>query len=140
MDDMFNNDPVAFALKRIGGKWKPHLLWGISHDEPMRFSKALNNIPISERVLAQTLRELEMDGLLERKVFPEVPPRVEYYLTDIGKSAIPILATLYDWGRARMLESGIAPDPVGEIRHGHMPGKIPGQDDCSVGESAEVEV
>lgn len=118
--DLFNNDPVAYALKRIGGKWKPHLLWGMSHDIPMRFSKALNNIPITEHMLAQTLRELESEGLIIRKVYPEVPPRVEYFLTDLGQSAIPILALLYNWGRAQMLRNGLQPDPVGELHHGFI--------------------
>ena len=118
--DVFKNDPVAYALKRFGGKWKPHLLWGISHDEPMRFSKAMGAIPITERVLAQTLRELEADGLLYRVVYPEIPPRVEYYLTDIGKSAVDLLYVIYGWGRTRMLEDGLQPDPLGELHRGYI--------------------
>jgi len=118
--EVFSNDPVAYALKRIGGKWKPHLLWGISHDIPMRFSKAMNAIPITERVLAQTLHELETDGFLRREVFPEIPPRVEYYLTDLGKSAIELLYQIYGWGRERMLENGLEPDPLGELHRGFI--------------------
>ena len=118
--DIFSNDPVAYALKRIGGKWKPHLLWGASHDEPMRFSKAMNAIPITERVLAQTLHELEADGLMCRVVYPEIPPRVEYRLTDTGKTAVDLLYHIYEWGRARMLENGMEPDPLGELHRGFI--------------------
>lgn len=118
--DVFSNDPVAYALKRFGGKWKPHILWGLSHDEPMRFSKAMSAIPITERVLAQALREMESDGLLRRVVYPEIPPRVEYYLTETGKSTIELLYKIYEWGRERMLENGMTPDPLGELHRGFM--------------------
>ena len=116
----FINDPNAYTLKRIGGKWKPHILWGTSHDIPMRFSKAMHIIPITERVLAQNLRELEADGLIRREVYPEIPPRVEYSLTENGRSAVELLRQIYIWGRERMLEEGIEPDPLGELHHGFL--------------------
>ena len=118
--DTFGHDPIAYALKRFGGKWKPHLLYGISHDEPLRFSKIMNAIPITEHVCAQTLRELEADGLLRREIYPEIPPRVEYYLTDTGRGAIELLNLVYAWGREQMTSQGIQPDPLGELHHGYI--------------------
>lgn len=86
------------ALEVIGGKWKALLLWEI-HQGPIRFGALRRQIPgISEKMLIQQLREMEADGLIDRKVFAEVPPRVEYSVTELGASLDRALGPLADWG------------------------------------------
>ncbi len=90
--------PVATTINLIGNKWK--LL--ISRDllaSTRRFGELRKNLEgISQRVLTQNLRELENDGLIKRKVYAEVPPRVEYSLNELGRSLLPIISTMADWG------------------------------------------
>ena len=118
---MFENDPCTFTIRCFANKWKPHVLWELRSGEPIRFGTLLKRMPISERVLSQTLKELIADSLVDREVFPDVPPRVEYCITEIGKTAIPIIESMYNWGRARMLATGHPLDEVGEMRHGYLP-------------------
>ncbi len=83
----------------IGGKWKSIVLWYL-RKEAKRFSELNRHIPgITEKMLSLQLRELEKDGLVSRKVFAEVPPRVEYALTKEGKTLLPLLEELAKWGR-----------------------------------------
>jgi len=89
---------VEIALNEIGGKWKSLILCTLK-DGKLRFSEINNKLPeITQRMLTKNLRELEKDGIIFRKVFAEVPPRVEYSLTDKGKFVIPILDALCEWG------------------------------------------
>lgn len=91
--------PVTQAMEVLGGKWKCMILWHLSH-EVMRFSQLNQAIPsISKRMLTQQLRELEQHGIVERKVYAEVPPRVEYGLTHLGKSLKPLLDAMCQWGK-----------------------------------------
>jgi DNA-binding HxlR family transcriptional regulator len=86
------------ALDELGGKWKPLIIW-ILMEGKLRFSEINRNLSsITERMLTRQLRELEKDGLVNRKVFAEVPPKVEYSLTEKGKCVMPILEALCDWG------------------------------------------
>ncbi len=90
--------PVTFCLRLVGGKWKIliiHLILnGIN-----RFGKLQRFIVgISKQMLTNQLRELERDGILERKIYAEIPPHVEYFLTDLGKSLIPIIEKMKEWG------------------------------------------
>lgn len=90
--------PVEAALDVIGGKWKPLILWALG-DEVLRFSELQKELPgVNTKMLTKQLRELEEDGVITRKVYPEVPPRVEYKITDFGKTLIPILEALCNWG------------------------------------------
>ena len=91
------------TLDVIGGKWKPLVLYELN-DETLRFSQLLNKVQprITQRMLTKQLRELEEDGLITRKVYAQVPPKVEYTLTKTGKSLIPILDQLCKWGYAHM--------------------------------------
>jgi DNA-binding HxlR family transcriptional regulator len=90
--------PVEAALDVIGGKWKPLILWALG-DEVMRFSELQKALPgINTKMLTKQLRALENDGVIKRTVYPEVPPRVEYMITEFGKTLIPILEALCDWG------------------------------------------
>ena len=91
--------PVEHALHAIAGKWKPRLLWELL-EGTRRFAELQRAIPeVSAKVLTEQLRELEADGLLQRQVFAEVPPRVEYTLTPLGRALDSVLAALCDWGR-----------------------------------------
>lgn len=90
---------MVSAINIIGGKWKPIILHMLSAGT-MRFGELNRNIPpVSQKMLTQQLRELEADGIVKRKVYAEVPPRVEYSLTDRGVTLKPILDDLYAWGQ-----------------------------------------
>lgn len=98
--------PVRDILSRFGDKWSVLVLATLSVNGTMRFSDIHKTIDdISQRMLTVTLRTLEADGLITRKVYAEVPPRVEYYLTDTGLSLIPHIQSLIDWAVEHM--SGI---------------------------------
>ncbi|WEV27023.1 winged helix-turn-helix transcriptional regulator [Streptomyces sp. 71268] len=95
------------AVDVIDGKWKVLILWAL-HDQPRRFGETKRLLPgISEKVLAQQLRELEADGVVHREVYDEVPPKVEYSLTDSGLALTAALGPLGAWGTRRMMELGI---------------------------------
>lgn len=90
---------VAIPLDVIGGKWKAVILWHLTF-KTLRFSQLRRRLPgITQKMLTQQLRELERDGVVHREVFAEVPPRVEYSLTDSGRSLQPILQLMCEWGK-----------------------------------------
>jgi DNA-binding HxlR family transcriptional regulator len=90
------------ALAVVGGKWKPIVLWHLSQ-APRRFGELRRRVTgISEKMLVQQLREMEADGIVVRKDFQEIPPRVEYSLTEFGVSLGQALKPLCDWGREHM--------------------------------------
>lgn len=96
------------ALDVVGGKWKPLILWALG-ERMHRFGQLRRALPgVSEKVLAQQLRELEADGVVRRQVHDEVPPRVEYSLTETGEGLYQALVPLGDWGERRMDELGLA--------------------------------
>jgi DNA-binding HxlR family transcriptional regulator len=87
----------------VTGKWKSLILWELDHHGTRRFSELKSGLPgVSEKMLIQHLREMEEDELVHRKVFPEVPPRVEYSLTPHGVSLNAALGSLGDWGEERI--------------------------------------
>jgi len=89
---------IAYTLSLIGGRWKPSILWRLVKGR-RRYSELRKLLPdVSERMLVLQLRELEKDGLIRRRVYAEVPPRVEYELTEEGNSIKPVLKSLSDWG------------------------------------------
>lgn len=91
---------VEMAMDVIDGKWKILILWYLRH-EVKRFSQLQRDMPaITQKMLTQKLRELEEDGIVIRTVYPVVPPKVEYALSEYGKSLKPILKQLYLWGEA----------------------------------------
>lgn len=99
---------VDYAFKRIGGKYKGRILWYIHNNEVLRFGELKRRMTdITTKMLTQTLRELENDGLLSRKVYREVPPKVEYRLTEVSKSLIPFINQLREWGLAQMKKENI---------------------------------
>lgn len=95
------------TLLVMGGKWKPIILYHLAVAGVMRFSDLRRSINgVTERMLARQLRELEADGIVNRVVYREVPPRVEYSLTEMGQGLIPILKELRDWGAEYELRRG----------------------------------
>jgi DNA-binding HxlR family transcriptional regulator len=101
---------MELSLAVIGGKWKPLILWHLRDGGTLRFSALRRAMPvITQKMLTQQLRELEADGLITRTVFAEVPPRVEYALTDLGRGIIPILESLCSFGREFEARFGVEP-------------------------------
>ena len=97
------NCPVTATMEVIGGKWKILVLHLINNDIN-RFGKMTMMLKdISKQMLTSQLRELEADGVIERKIYAEIPPRVEYFLTDKGKSLLPIVELMKDWGNTFIL-------------------------------------
>jgi DNA-binding HxlR family transcriptional regulator len=94
-----NNCPMTNALKIIGGKWKLLLLNSVRNECTVRFGQLKKTMPdITQTTLTTQLRELERDGIIRRKVYAEAPPKVEYTLTDLGKTLIPVIEVLCSWG------------------------------------------
>lgn len=94
----YYNNPVELSLDIIGGKWKMPILWRLK-ERSWRYGELKKNIgKITHKMLAEQLKELERDGLISRKVYPEVPPKVEYSITEKGQTVIPIIDSLREWG------------------------------------------
>ena len=91
--------PFEITIDLIGGKWKPLIIWRLGRKGTLRFNELKSELPnITQKMLTQQLRELEADNLVARKVYPQVPPKVEYSLTDLGSSLMPILSMMCKWG------------------------------------------
>lgn len=89
---------MAYALNIIGGRWKPAIICRLLY-KSQRYGELKKSIAgISERMLVAQLRELEKDGIIERSIYAEVPPRVEYRLTTLGKTMKPMMKSMSDWG------------------------------------------
>lgn len=90
---------LEYAVDIIGGKWKPRILLALDLGQPVRFGNLERELPdTSRKVLTQQLRELERDFVISRTIYPEVPLRVEYALTERGKELMPLLHELREWG------------------------------------------
>lgn len=95
--------PARNVLDRFGDKWSVLVLVILGAGGTLRFNAISSTIgDISQKMLTVTLRTLEADGLVKRKVYPEIPPRVEYELTDLGKSLLPVIENLVDWASKNM--------------------------------------
>ncbi len=114
-------DPYNFMSRLVFSRWKPFILRAMDFDEGnlTHFSRFTKQLPISQKVLSQNLREMEADGLIYRTVLPEIPPQVEYHLTDVGRSLIPLLDAVYDWGWHEMKRRELPIDALGEMWHGY---------------------
>ncbi len=98
--------PVEFAVNMIGGKWKILIVYHLLRNETVRFNELQRSLgSVTHRTLTRQLRELEADGLIQRRVYAEVPPKVEYSLTEKGHSLTAILLQLQNWGIQHMLDS-----------------------------------
>lgn len=96
-----NERPFLYTMSLIGGKWKLHILYWLGHQPVMRYGEIKRELGnITHKMLSSQLKELERDGLILRKEYPQVPPKVEYSLTELGESLLPLLHGLCDWGEA----------------------------------------
>lgn len=94
-----NSCPVTATMKVLGGKWKLILINAIYHTSPARFGELKRSvIGITQSMLTAQLRELEEDGIISRKIYAEIPPRVEYTLTEFGLTLGPIIQSMASWG------------------------------------------
>ncbi len=94
---------VEAALAVIGGRWKAVIIFHLISAEVLRFGELQKMIPkVSQRMLTSQLRELEEDGIVNRRVYAQVPPRVEYSLTEYGKTLTPVMYALREWGNVHM--------------------------------------
>ncbi|MBP3588197.1 MAG: helix-turn-helix transcriptional regulator [Clostridia bacterium] len=104
------NCPVEATLELIGGKYKALILWHLAENK-LRFSELRKVIHgATPKMLTQQLRELEADKLINREVFPVVPPKVEYSLTEEGRSLMPILTAMRDWGAGYLRRKKVEPN------------------------------
>lgn len=104
-----DNCPVETTLELIGGKYKALILWHLS-EKTLRFSelrKLINRA--TPKMLTQQLRELETQALIHREVYPIIPPKVEYSLTELGRSLMPVLMSMRDWGADYMRTKNLEP-------------------------------
>lgn len=89
----------AVAMDSIVGKWKPIIIYHLLHDSPLRFNELRKRLPnVTQRMLTLHLRELEEEEIVKRKIYPQIPPKVEYAITEYGKSLAPIIEALHQWG------------------------------------------
>jgi len=112
-------DPYNHMMRVVFSRWKPFLLRAIAADDGTFFSRFFKQLPITQKVLSQNLKEMQEDELITRTVLPEVPPRVVYKLTPYGKSLIGLLDLVYDWGWNDMKRKGLPIDILGEMWHGY---------------------
>ena len=95
----FSDTGYSYTLSLISGKYKPVILYCLMEYEPVRFNQMQRYLGrVADKTLSQNLKELERDGLIHREMYPEVPPRVEYSLTERGSSLVSVLDRLCDWG------------------------------------------
>ncbi|MEU9746479.1 helix-turn-helix domain-containing protein [Streptomyces niveus] len=104
---------IDAAMDVVAGKWKPLILWELNNYGTRRFAELRRGLPgVSEKMLIQHLREMEEDGLVHREVYRQVPPKVEYSLTEQGVSLNTALSSLGKWGTERMRRMGAEKVPV----------------------------
>lgn len=102
-DALFPRCPIRNVLSRIGDKWSMLVLFTLENNGCQRFKELQRNIPdISQKMLTATLKTLEADGLVKREAYAEVPPRVEYSLSDKGRSLLPLINNLLTWAIENM--------------------------------------
>ncbi len=105
LDALFPDCPIRNVLARVGDKWSLLVLYTLQHKEILRFKQLQREIPdISQKSLTQTLRTLEEDGFISRMVYAEVPPRVEYSLTERGLSFLPLVDNILSWAKDNMAD------------------------------------
>lgn len=96
----YESCPLTYAMSLIGGKWRLPIIWALHENGATRYNELKKSIEgITNMVLTQSLKELEQCGIVSREQFMEVPPRVEYSLTDKGNELIPALKALAEWGK-----------------------------------------
>lgn len=97
--------PAAYALNLIGGKWRLPIIWALKQNSVLRYNELKRKVSgITNTMLSQSLKELEANGLIIRLQYMEIPPRVEYSLTEAGKSLLPVLDELVKWGAEQVVD------------------------------------
>lgn len=95
--------PIRNVVARFGNKWSLLVIWVLSEHEKVRFNELCRLIPdVSSRMLSSTLKTLEADALVSRKIYPTIPPKVEYRLTELGQSLVPLIHQLTEWALNNM--------------------------------------
>lgn len=108
---MKKNSPLLHALELLGGKWRLPILYHLSKDSPKRFKELERTIEgITPTTLTANLKELEINGLVTRKAYATVPPTVEYSLTEVGYTVIPLAKQLREWGIQHLTSLGVEVD------------------------------
>ena len=103
----FSRTGYSYTLSLISGKYKPIILYCLMEYEPVRFNEMQRYLGrIADKTLSRTLKELEKDGLVHREMYPEIPPKVEYSLTERGRSLMRVLDQLCEWGNAHRADGG----------------------------------
>ena len=101
--DKYQKCPMYYAMSILEGKWKWIILWKISESKVIRYNKLKDMLqPIAHKTLSQQLKDLESNNIIHREQYNQVPPKVEYSLTEEGKTLIPILSLMYQWGKEHM--------------------------------------
>ena len=119
--------PLNYAMSIIGGKWKMQIICSLNNRGTMRYNELRRKMDkISNTVLAASLKELEEEGLVTRKVYKEVPVKVEYSTTELCDRLMPILESLSDWGEELMLSRGIAGMGKAAVADGGAAGETAG--------------
>ncbi|WP_106767536.1 winged helix-turn-helix transcriptional regulator [Paenibacillus faecalis] len=107
--------PFGYTMSVIGGKWKMVIIYLLAENQPIRFNELKRQIgAITFKTLSSQLKELEADGLVKRKEYPQVPPKVEYSLTDKAETLLPVLEELCEWGVKNKLKKGPS-DPLAHL-------------------------
>jgi DNA-binding HxlR family transcriptional regulator len=102
--------PVQLALKMFGGKWKLVILWHLAAHDVIRYGELKKSIPdITHKMLSQELKDLEHYGLINRKEYHQIPPKVEYSLAEKGHRLIPVLEQIGDWAKENIVQDGLEP-------------------------------
>lgn len=99
---------IDYAFKRLGGKFKGRIIWALHHHGVLRYGelkKSMNDI--NTKTLTLSLKEMEDDNLIERTVYPEVPPKVEYQLTKEGKKMVPFIMYMKEWGEEQIEKNNL---------------------------------
>lgn len=134
IDRCFTGCPVEVAVEVIGGKWKSVILFHLL-DGTKRFGELARILPgITQRMLTRQLRELESDGIIHREVYREIPPRVEYSLTELGSSLRPVLLLMGDWGKLYWDQMVLAKTGAPLVREKTADTTVTPGDEATVGE------
>ena len=103
-ENKYGRCPVHYTLSQLEGKWKWIILWQIHEAGVVRYNKLKETLsPVAHKTLSQQLKEMEAGGLIHREQYNQVPPKVEYSLTEKGKTLLPILNLMNEWGKANMI-------------------------------------
>lgn len=104
--------PVDYSFRRIGGKYKGRIIWYLHEHKILRYGQLRKHITdVTTKMLSQTLKELQEDNLINRKEYHQVPPKVEYSLTETGKELIPFISYLREWGDKQMKKEKVKAIP-----------------------------